>query len=91
MYEYHAMTGRWPTKVEDLSHTSLPAHSYVWRQTANSIVFLWPQNLDPEAKNNRDVALAYWKGGLFNSLGRVWVCWGDLRTEHIKESQVLKR
>jgi len=64
------MTGRWPTKVEDLSHTSLPAHSYVWRQTANSIVFLWPQNLDPEAQNNRDVALAYWKGGLFNSFGR---------------------
>ncbi len=83
MYEYHSHTGRWPTKVEDLSQTSLPAQSRVWRQTADAIVLLWPQNLKPASKDNSDVLLAYWKGGLFNRLERVWVCWGDLRVERL--------
>jgi hypothetical protein len=86
MYEYHARTGRWPTAVEDLAQTSLPVQSYVWRQTATAIVFLWPQGLKDEPKDNANVLLAYWRGGLFNELGSVWVCWGDLRAERMKTS-----
>ena len=33
---------------------------------------------DPE--DNAGVLLAYETGGLFNRVGSVWVCWGDLRT-----------
>lgn len=88
IYEYHAQTGGWPTKLDDLAQTSLPAKSYVWRQTATTIVFLWPQNLNSEAKDNARVLLAYWNGGLYNKLGRVWVCWGDLHTEHLKHSHL---
>jgi hypothetical protein len=91
MYEYHFQTGRWPTKVDDLTQTSLPAQSRVWRQTANTIVFLWPQDLKPDPKDNANVLLAYWNGGLFNEFGRVWVCWGDLRAERIKESELNAR
>lgn len=43
VYEYHSDTGRWPTNIDDLAQTSLPAQSHVWRQTANAIVFLWPR------------------------------------------------
>ena len=88
IYEYHSHTGHWPTKVDDLAQTSLPVQSRVWGQTANTIVFLWPQNLKPEPKDNAQILLAYWGGGLFNSFGRVWACWGDLRTERIRESQI---
>ena len=91
MYEYHSHTGRWPTSVDDLAQTSLPGQSRVWRQTANTIVFLWPQNLKPEPKYNAHVLLAYWGGGLFNKFGRVWVCWGDLRAERVGESQIHPR
>ncbi|PYV69011.1 MAG: hypothetical protein DMG97_22250 [Acidobacteria bacterium] len=88
MYEYHAQTGRWPTTLNDLGQTSLPARSYVWRQTAITMVFLWPQDLKPDAKDNDNVLLTYWKGGLYSKFGSVWVCWGDLRTERIRESQI---
>jgi hypothetical protein len=88
IYEYHSHTGRWPTSVDDLAQTSLPSQSRVWQQTADAIVFLWPQNLKPEPKDNAHELLAYWKGGLFNKFGRVWVCWGDLRTEQIRKSQI---
>jgi hypothetical protein len=91
MYEYHGATGRWPTKVDDLAQTSLPQRSYVWRGTATSFVFLWPQDLKPDPKDNPDVLLAYARGGLFNRLGRVWVCWGDLRTEHMREQDLHAR
>ena len=88
MYEYHSQTGRWPTKLDDLADTSLPTQSRVWRQTANAIVFLWPQDLKPDPKENSQVLLAYWRGGVFNRFGRVWACWGDLRTERIRKSQI---
>ena len=88
MYEYHSKTGRWPAQLDDLAQTSLPVKSHVWRQTATTIVFLWPQNLNSEAKDNANLLLAYWNGGLYNKLGRVWVCWGDLRTEHLKYSHL---
>jgi len=91
MYEYHAATGRWPTKLDDLSQTSLPTRSYIWQQTASSMVFLWPQDLKPDPKNNAGVLLAYDRGGLYNKLGRVWVCWGDLRTERLYERDLHAR
>ena len=87
-YEYHSKTGHWPTKLDDFAQTSLPAQSPPWRQTANTIVFLWPEDLKPEPGGNGRVLLAYWKGGLFNRFGRVWACWGDLRTERIKSDEV---
>ena len=91
MYEYHSKTGRWPTKLDDLAETSLPERSYVWRQTAKTIVLLWPQNLKPEPKDNANVLLAYWNGGLYTRLGRVWVCWGDLRTQRVSKTDVRVR
>ena len=42
-------------------------------------------------KDNARVLLAYVGGGLFNELGRVWVCWGDLRTEHMPEPDLRAR
>ncbi|HVP47936.1 MAG TPA: hypothetical protein VMT32_15185 [Bryobacteraceae bacterium] len=91
MYEFHSATGRWPASLDDLAHTSLPQRSRVWRQSAQPIVFLWPQDLKPDPKDNASVLLAYHAGGLFNKLGRVWVCWGDLRTEHMREADLHAR
>jgi hypothetical protein len=90
-YEYHAQTGRWPVSINDLAQTSLPLKSRVWRQAASSIVFLWPRDLNSDSKTNANILLAHWKGGLFNEFGRVWVCWGDLRTERMKESELRAR
>src|SRR5438445_5730028 len=91
MYEYHTATKRWPTKLDDLAQTSLPKRSYIWQQTATTMVFLWPQDLNPDPKYNADVLLAYDRGGLYNKLGRVWVCWGDLRTERLREHDLRAR
>jgi len=62
-----------------------------WREAAQPIVFLWPQDLKPDPKNNANLLLAFHQGGLFNKFGRVWVCWGDLRTEHLRESELRVR
>lgn len=91
MYEYHTATKRWPTKLDDLAQTSLPRRSYIWQQTATTMVFLWPHDLNPDPKDNADVLLAYYKGGLYNRVGRVWVCWGDLRTERMQEHDLRAR
>ncbi|HET8549447.1 MAG TPA: hypothetical protein VFL57_15650 [Bryobacteraceae bacterium] len=91
MYEYHAATGRWPASLDDLARTSLRQRSYVWRQTASTFVFLWPENLKADPKDNSDVLLAYDRGSLFSKLGRVWVCWGDLRTEHMRNRELRDR
>jgi hypothetical protein len=91
MYEFHATTGRWPASLDDLERTTLPQRSYVWRQTASTFVFLWPKELKSDPKDNARVILAYVGGGLFNELGRVWVCWGDLRTEHMRERDLHAR
>jgi hypothetical protein len=91
MYEFHSATGKWPASLDDLAQTSLPQRNRLWKESAQPIVFLWPQNLKPDPKGNASVLLAYHQGGLFNKLGRVWVCWGDLRTEHIRESDLRGR
>jgi len=88
MYEYHAATKRWPTKLDDLAQTSLPKRSYIWQQTATTMVFLW-LDLNPDPKYNADVLLTYDRGWLSDKLGRVWVCWGDLRTERLRPSTCL--
>ncbi|HEU5334486.1 MAG TPA: hypothetical protein VFU27_00905 [Terriglobales bacterium] len=91
MYEYHAETGQWPSMVDDLAHTTLAARSHVWRQTASGVVLLWPRQLSPEPKDNSNVLLAYWNAGLYNRLGKVWVCWGDLRTQRMSKSELGKQ
>ena len=91
MYEYHASTGHWPSAVDDFAQTMLPARSGVWRQTSTAMVFLWPQKLNPEPKDNAKVLLAYWNAGLYNRVGKVWVCWGDLRTQRMDKSELRKR
>lgn len=91
MYEYHSSTHRWPTSVDDLAKTSLPQRSHVWRQTARTLTLLWPQDLSADPKQNANILLAYDHAGLFNKLGRVWVCWGDLRTEHMREEDLRPR
>lgn len=91
IYEYHSNTGHWPSTVDDFAQTMLPARSHVWRQTATAMVFLWPQNLNLEPKDNANVLLAYWNAGLYNRLGKVWVCWGDLRTQRLDKSELRKR
>ena len=85
MYEFHSTTGRWPAKLDDLQRTSLPARSYVWRQTAETFTLLWPQDLKPDPKDNANVLLAYESGSLMSRLGRIWVCWGDLRSELLRK------
>ena len=91
MYEYHAATGHWPESLDDLAHTSLPVTSYVWRQTATTMVFVQPQHLKDKPKDNAGVVILYTDKGLFNNLGRMWVCWGDLRTEHLPEADLRKQ
>ena len=85
MYEYHSKTGRWPAGIDDLAETTLPARFPLWRETAKNIVFLWPKDLQADPKENAGVILAYYNAGLISEMGRVWVCWGDLRTEYIRK------
>src|SRR5947209_11934675 len=77
MYEYHTATKRWPTKLDDLAQTSLPKRSYIWQQTATTMVFL-RLHLNPDAKHNADVLLTYDRGWQYDKRVRVWVRRGDL-------------
>ena len=86
IYEFHAKTGKWPSKLDDLSVTSLPLKYPDWWMgtlalDANAVVC--PKNLKPDPKENGHVILVYHKKGLDAEMGRMWVCWGDLRTECI--------
>src|SRR5262249_2714132 len=83
IYEYHAKTGKWPSKLDDLSGTSLPLKYPQWWTDqlvldANVIVCL--MYLKPEPKDNGHVILCYHSKGMDAERGRMWVCWGDLRT-----------
>ena len=88
IYEFRETTGRWPATLSDLEKTSLPAKNPYWKQSAVPLEILWPKDLKPDPKDNSSVLLIYFTGGLFNRLGRVWVCWGDLRTEHLPEADL---
>jgi hypothetical protein len=86
IYEYHALTGKWPTLNGDLAMTSLPAKSrYWWKILDDKVdVIVWHQDLKPDPKDNAGHILAYHNKGLIAALGQSWVCWGDLRTEYIR-------
>jgi hypothetical protein len=85
IYEYHATTRQWPTRIDDLSQTSLTQNPHwKWELENGVYVIVWPKDLKPDSKDNADVILAYHNKGLLAELGRKWVCWGDLRTEYIK-------
>jgi len=90
IYEYHAKTGHWPARVEDLAETSLPRQSPYWKAMIDggANVVVWHDDLQPNPRDNARVILAYHNRGLLASLGRHWVCWGDLRTEYIKDDQL---
>ena len=86
IYEYHSKAGQWPSQTADLAKTSLPQQFRYWKQTLDdeTIVIPWHKNLKADPKDNAGLILAYHNKGLYARLGRVWVCWGDLRTEYIK-------
>jgi hypothetical protein len=87
IYEFHKAAGRWPTRADDLASTSLPQTSPYWRTLIDngSVTVVWHNDLKPDPKENATLVLTYNNAGLFSKLGRVWVCWGDLRTEYVKE------
>jgi protein-S-isoprenylcysteine O-methyltransferase Ste14 len=85
VYECHAKTGQWPTRIDDLSQTSAArAPHWKWQLENEVVVIVWSQDLKSDPKENADVILAYHNKGLLAELGRKWVCWGDLRTEYIR-------
>jgi hypothetical protein len=86
VYEYHANTGHWPSQTDDLAKTSLPKKFRYWKQSLDgeTIVVVWHKDLKADPKDNAGLILAYHNKGLYARLGRVWVCWGDLRTEYLK-------
>lgn len=51
-------------------------------------VILWPKNLKSDPRENQGIILAYHNDGLLASMGRVWVCWGDLRTEYLPREEL---
>jgi hypothetical protein len=86
VYEYRTRFGRWPTRTDDLAQTTLPAMSPYWRYQLDEglIVVMWPTGWEPAPKGNAGRVLAYYAKGLISERGRMWVCWGDLRTEYVE-------
>jgi hypothetical protein len=83
IYEYHAKTGKWPSKLDDLSVTSLPlTYPQWWTEllALDADAIVCPKSLKPDPKDNGHVILCYHSKGLDAERGRMWVCWGDLRT-----------
>jgi len=89
IYECQAATGHWLGKAEDLAGTSMAVRLRYWQDDLQSgrVVVLWPHNLKPNPKDNRDRILSYFTGGLISTLGN-WVCWGDLRTEYLSTEKL---
>jgi hypothetical protein len=90
IYEYHARTGRWPTRIDDLAETSLPLKMAHWKVQVEdeADVIVWPTDFKPNARDNAGTILAYHNKGLLVELGHTWVCWGDLRTEYIPTEEL---
>jgi hypothetical protein len=88
IYEFHKATGRWPKVADDLASTSLAQTSPYWRTLIDngSVAVVWNSDLKPDPKDNASLLLTYNNAGLFSKLGRVWVCWGDLRTEYASDA-----
>jgi hypothetical protein len=87
IYEHHALTGKWPSEIDDLSRTSLPLkdRSGCWKSQleTQADVIMWPKDLKPDPRDNGHVILCYHSKGLDAERGQMWVCWGNLRTECI--------
>ena len=49
-----------------------------------TVAVVWHNDLKPDLKDNASLLMAYNKTGLFPKLARVWVCWGDLRTDYVR-------
>jgi hypothetical protein len=90
IYELHNTAGRWPKSAGDLALTSLPQRSPYWRTLIEngSVAIVWRSDLKPDPEDNAGLVMTYNNVGLFSKLGRVWVCWGDLRTEYVKEEEL---
>src|SRR6202521_1988397 len=91
IYEYHALTGKWPSKIDDLARTSLPLRYPHWWKAQLGIeadIIVRPKDLKPDPKDNGQVILCYHNKGLDAEMGRMWVCWGDLRTECISLAEL---
>ncbi len=93
IYECHDLTGKWPTKIDDFAKTSLAVKYPQWWKSqleSGADVIVWPKNLKPDPKGNGHVILVYHYKGLDAEEGRMWVCWGDLRTEWITPGELKK-
>lgn len=94
IYEYHALTGKWPSKIDDLAQTSLPVKYPNWWKVqldTEADVIVWPKNLKPDPNDNGHIILCYHNKGLDAERGRMWVCWGDLRTGWITLEELQER
>ena len=88
IYEYHALTGKWPGDAEDLRKTSLAQLPYDIPMIQNGqIVVLWSQDLKPHPSDNARRLLVYSVGGPLR-YGWKWVCWGDFRMEYLNNEQI---
>ena len=90
IYEFHNRTGRWPTAADDLATTSLPQISPYWKTLIENgtVAIVWRTDLKPDPSDNGAAVLTYNSAGLFPKMGRIWVCWGDLRTEYVNEENL---
>ena len=52
------------------------------------VVVVWPRDFKPNPRDNAHRLLAYYAAGLISKFGRQWVCWGDLRTEHLSSANL---
>lgn len=94
IYEYHALTGTWPSKVDDLAKTTLPLKNPNWwkiQLDTEADVIVWPKTLKPDPNDNGNVILCYHNKGLDAEQGKMWVCWGDLRTGWISLEELQER
>jgi hypothetical protein len=93
IYEFRQTTGRWPASGGELLHTSFAARLPlpVWRSDVEgpAFVIMWPrEGMSPDPTQNSRRVLVYHNAGLLAAFGRKWVCWGDLRTEYVKTSEL---
>ena len=79
---------RWGNKA---TMTSLPLRYPHWWKAQLGIdadVIVIPNDLNPDPKDNGHVIICYHNKGLDAERGRMWVCWGDLKTECITHEEL---
>src|SRR5919201_1171841 len=74
IYEFHALTGSWPSRTDDLAITSITARLRYWKPLIDggNMVVVWHKKLDADPKNNASVVLVYHNQGLLATMGRLW-------------------